>query len=114
MTKIFPATYNIKLKQGNSFYRKITVKNRNTRVLTNFTGYSGMMDIKAEPRGSSVISLSTENGGIVLGEAKKEWVIKQLEATGIKVNKKVDKLIDDLVEIMNKKKTSLVDVIAKK
>lgn len=52
--------------------------------------------------------------GSGLGEAKKEWVIKQLEATGIKVNKKVDKLIDDLVEIMNKKKTSLVDVIAKK
>jgi hypothetical protein len=49
--------------------------------------------------------------GSGLGEEKKAWVIKQLESTGIKVTDAVSKLIDELVEVMNKEKTSLIDVI---
>ena len=64
---------------------------------------------------NSLIQLAeTEVKGSGLGSEKKEWVIKQLEATGTKVNKNVDKLIDDLVEIMNKNKTSLTNVILHK
>ena len=52
--------------------------------------------------------------GSGLGEDKKAWVIKQLEITGIKVTKSIDKLIDKLVERMNEEKSSLLDVVKKK
>ena len=52
--------------------------------------------------------------GSGLGQDKKDWGIKQLEASEIKVTKAVDKLIDTLVEKMNTDKTSLLNIVAKK
>lgn len=66
MITIFPALYNIRLKQGSSFNRKITVKNKNTGVLTNFTGYKARMDIRDKTTKKLLISLSTENSSITL------------------------------------------------
>jgi hypothetical protein len=50
--------------------------------------------------------------GSGLGETKKAWVIAQLEIIGVKVTDTVSALIDELVDIMNKKQTSLTDAVA--
>lgn len=63
---MYPATYNIKLSRGSTFYRKITVKNKNTGELTDFTGYTARMDIKSENSNTIILTLSTSNNGITL------------------------------------------------
>lgn len=49
--------------------------------------------------------------GSKLGATKKEWVLEQLENIGIEANETISNLIDDLVDIMNKRKSSLLDVV---
>lgn len=63
---MFPARYDIRIKQGSTFYRKITAKNKNTGTLTNFTGYSARMDIRDRITKKLLVSLSTENSSITL------------------------------------------------
>ena len=63
---MFPARYDIRIKQGSTFYRKITVRNKKTGVLTNFTSYHARMAIKSKVGGETLVFLSTENGGITL------------------------------------------------
>ena len=49
--------------------------------------------------------------GSGLGAAKKAWVIAQLESVGVKATDGVSEIIDDLVTIMNLKKSSLLDAV---
>ena len=73
---MYPATYNVKLKRGSSFYRKITCKNKVSGVLTNFTSYTAKMDIRERVGGDLLTSLTTENGSLVLGGANGTIEIK--------------------------------------
>ena len=50
--------------------------------------------------------------GSGLGATKKAWVIAQLEATNIKVTVAINALIDQLVAVMNDKKTSILDAVS--
>lgn len=45
--------------------------------------------------------------GSKMGAEKKAWVIQQLKVIGIKVNDSIDKLIEDLVDAMNKNKVGM-------
>lgn len=63
---MFPARYDIRIKQGSTFNRKITVKNKNTGVLTDFTDHKARLDIKDKTKGKLLLSLSTENNAITL------------------------------------------------
>ena len=63
---MYPALYNLRVHQGSTFYRKITVRNRTTNVPTDFTNFLAKMDIKTRIGAQPIVSLTTENGGITL------------------------------------------------
>ena len=61
--------YNINMDQGATFERLIIVRNPD-ESLFDFTDYTARMHIREEIDSSSIqVSLTTENGGITLGDA---------------------------------------------
>lgn len=53
---------------------------------------------------NSFIQLAEERiVGTKMGPERKKWVIAQLKAAGIVVTKRIDTLIENLVEIMNER-----------
>lgn len=60
--------YNFTIDQGATFARHITIKSADG-TLYNLTNYSARMQIRREVADSSIlINLTTENGGLTLGE----------------------------------------------
>lgn len=60
-------TYNIICDQGATLTRTLTYKD-STGALVNLTGFTARMQVRADVESTStVLSLTTENGGITLG-----------------------------------------------
>ena len=67
MTK--PFEYNLTIYKGQDLEEEFTYKAGEPAVPVNLTGYSARMQIKKSYASAAVATLTTENGGIVLGGA---------------------------------------------
>ena len=65
-----PLTYNITLYQGATFRLPLTWKAGDPATAVNLTGCTARMQVRADMKApKALITLTTENGGIVLGGA---------------------------------------------
>jgi hypothetical protein len=60
--------YDLTIEQGATFKRSLTWKT-STATPVNVTGYTARMRVKNKVGGTTVLHLTTENGGITLGGA---------------------------------------------
>lgn len=61
-----PGVYDFTIRQGGTFSRRLTWKD-DAGAPINLTGFTARMQIRTPENGSILLSLTTENGGIVLG-----------------------------------------------
>ncbi len=60
--------YNFTIEQGETFVRVLTWQDEEL-ALVNLTGYTARMQLRANRSDTAAVSLTTDNGGIVLGGA---------------------------------------------
>lgn len=65
---ILPEKHNFNIWKGATFRTKLTLYTDAGQTVRDLSGYSGELVIRDKPEGAALLTLNTNNGGIILGD----------------------------------------------